>query len=85
MLLPSRSQVQPRLSDEAAEQLVTEYVALRKVGSSVSSDPNRRVITATPRQLESLVRMSEAHARMRLSPMVESTDVDEVPIDSDRT
>ena len=69
--------MQPRLSDAAAEQLISEYVALRRLGASVSSDPNRRVITATPRQLESLVRMSEAHARMRLSPLVETSDVDE--------
>lgn len=73
----ARKEVQPRLSDEAADQLIQEYVALRKVGASVSSDPTRRVITATPRQLESLVRLSEAHARMRLSPIVEPMDVDE--------
>ena len=73
----AKKEIQPRLSDDAAEQLITEYVALRRVGASVSSDPNRRVITATPRQLESLVRLSEAHARMRLSDVVEPSDVDE--------
>ncbi len=37
----------------------------------------RQVVSATPRQLESLVRLSEALARMRLSPTVEASDVAE--------
>ncbi len=37
----------------------------------------KKVITATPRQLESLIRLSEALARMRLSPVVERYDVKE--------
>ena len=36
-----------------------------------------QVITATPRQLESLVRLSEAQARMHLSPTVEERHVQE--------
>src|SRR4051812_18679694 len=35
------------------------YVDMRKLGG------NKKTITATPRQLESLIRLSEAHARMR--------------------
>lgn len=35
------------------------------------------MITATPRQLESLVRISEALARMRLSDTVAPSDVEE--------
>ena len=75
----ARKEVQPRLSPDAANQLIAEYVALRKLGTTLGSDGARasRVITATPRQLESLVRLSEAHARMRLSPWVEPSDVDE--------
>ncbi len=34
-----------------------------------------QVITATPRQLESSVRLAEALAKMRLSPTVEREDV----------
>ena len=37
----------------------------------------RTRITATPRQLESLIRLSEALARMRLSAEVVASDVDE--------
>ena len=38
---------------------------------------NKKTITATPRQLESLIRISEAIAKMRLSHVVEVKDVEE--------
>eukprot|EP00976_Prorocentrum_cordatum_P043006 871717-Prorocentrum_minimum.AAC.1 len=38
---------------------------------------HKKVITATPRQLESMIRLSEALARMRLSESVEVYDVKE--------
>lgn len=44
---------------------------MRQVGSS------RGAVTAYPRQLESLIRLAEAHARMRLSAKVENVDVEE--------
>lgn len=44
---------------------------MRKLGN------NKKVITATTRQLESLIRISEAFAKMRLSNIVEEKDVDE--------
>jgi len=37
----------------------------------------RGSVTAYPRQLESLIRMSEAHAKTRLSQRVERADVQE--------
>lgn len=37
---------------------------------------NKKTITATPRQLESLIRLSEAFAKMRLSNVVDCQDVD---------
>ena len=37
----------------------------------------RGAVTAYPRQLESLIRLAEAHARMRLSNVVEELDVNE--------
>ena len=67
----ARKEVHPKLSDGAARDLMNAYVDMRRLGAS------KRVITATPRQLESLIRLSEAHARMRLSPTVESSDVQE--------
>ena len=36
-----------------------------------------KTITATPRQLESMIRISEALAKMRLSKKVEKRDVEE--------
>ncbi|KXN89730.1 DNA replication licensing factor MCM4 [Leucoagaricus sp. SymC.cos] len=49
---------------------------MRSLGSS-TSDPraSEKRITATTRQLESMIRLSEAHARMRFSPFVEEKDV----------
>ena len=44
---------------------------MRMLGTS------RHTISATPRQLESLIRLSEARARLRFSPYVEKEDVDE--------
>lgn len=38
---------------------------------------NKHTISATPRQLESLIRLSEARARLRLAPYVSREDVEE--------
>lgn len=51
------------------------YVTLRKAGEDPRSAEKR--ITATTRQLESMIRLSEAHARMRFSLFVEVEDVRE--------
>ena len=48
---------------------------MRKAGEDPRSSERR--ITATTRQLESMIRLSEAHARMRFSPRVELDDVKE--------
>merc|ERR1719507_2403003 len=61
----------PQLTDQAAEALLKGYTDLRNQGSS------REVITATPRQLESLIRISESNAKMELREQVTSEDVDE--------
>merc|ERR1739838_1194749 len=61
----------PKLSDEAGTLLTQSYVRMRQVGAG------RGQITAYPRQLESLIRLAEAHARMRFSNTVELMDVEE--------
>jgi len=61
----------PVLSDSAGQQLIENYVEMRKIGAG------RGQITAYPRQLESLIRLAEAHARMRFSNTVELIDVEE--------
>jgi len=46
---------------------------MRKLGEDVRAAERR--ITATTRQLESMIRLSEAHAKMRLSEVVTRDDV----------
>lgn len=48
---------------------------MRKLGDDIRSAERR--ITATTRQLESMIRLSEAHARMRLAEEVTVADVEE--------
>ena len=67
----ARQEIQPKLSLKASEKLVQGYVAMRKLGM------NSKVITSTTRQLESLIRISESLAKMRLSKEVNENDVDE--------
>merc|ERR1712029_543525 len=61
----------PKLTEEAGTLLTQSYVKMRQIGSG------RGQITAYPRQLESLIRLAEAHARMRFSHHVEVVDVEE--------
>ncbi|KAI0299383.1 MCM-domain-containing protein [Multifurca ochricompacta] len=70
-----RSRVHPVISEEASQELVQFYVKLRSVGDDPRASEKR--ITATTRQLESMIRLSEAHARMRLSAEVQLQDVQE--------
>ncbi|EDW02583.1 DNA replication licensing factor MCM4 [Drosophila grimshawi] len=67
----AREHLSPTLSDEAQQRLIQAYVDMRKVGAG------RGQISAYPRQLESLIRLSEAHAKVRLSNEVELRDVEE--------
>ncbi|KAK0728984.1 MCM2/3/5 family-domain-containing protein [Apiosordaria backusii] len=71
----ARQKVNPLISNEAAKELVDSYVEMRKLGQDVRAAEKR--ITATTRQLESMIRLSEAHARMRLSETVTQNDVKE--------
>jgi DNA replication licensing factor MCM4 len=54
---------------------VDSYVDMRKLGQDVRAAEKR--ITATTRQLESMIRLSEAHAKMRLAATVTRDDVKE--------
>ena len=53
----AKDKYNPVLSDEAGQKMISYYVEMRKVGAG------RGQVTAYPRQLESLIRLSEAHAR----------------------
>ena len=71
----ARSNISPIITEEAGEELVKAYVEMRNIGDDPRASEKR--ITATTRQLESLIRLSEAHARMRFSEFVELRDVKE--------
>ena len=67
----ARAHCRPTLTEDAKTLLIEGYRALRRVGQMGTN----KVVTATPRQLEALIRLSEALARMRLSPTVQPSDV----------
>ncbi|KAG1681343.1 hypothetical protein FOA52_007391 [Chlamydomonas sp. UWO 241] len=67
----ARTRINPQLNEEAIEELVKAYGTLRQDGR------DRKVVVATPRQLESLIRISEALSRMRLSEVVGRAEVEE--------
>ncbi|ETN98041.1 hypothetical protein RFI_39481 [Reticulomyxa filosa] len=69
----SRREIHPTLSDRACHRLQEKYCEMRRMGRQ----DGRKTITATPRQLESLIRISEALARMRHSSSVTEDDVEE--------
>jgi len=65
----------PRLSERAKKKLIDAYVEMRRLGNMGGG--GKKTIVATPRQLESFVRLAEAKAKLRLSEEVTSEDVDE--------
>lgn len=73
----AKKHVHPRLLPEARDALVAAYLDLRRMGGGSSAHASRKNITATPRQLESLIRIAEALAKMRLRALVTRADVDE--------
>lgn len=64
----------PEISNSAVRKLVQGYVQMRQAGSFSNG---KKTISATPRQLESLIRLSEAHAKLQLSDVVTEANVDE--------
>ncbi|KAI9727275.1 MAG: hypothetical protein M1828_006894 [Chrysothrix sp. TS-e1954] len=71
----AREHIHPTITPAAASELVTHYVAMRKLGEDVRASERR--ITATTRQLESMIRLAEGHAKMRLATEVTASDVHE--------
>lgn len=71
----AKEHIHPVITQNAKTELVRAYVGMRKIGDDSRSDEKR--ITATTRQLESMIRLSEGHAKMRLSAEVELQDVQE--------
>lgn len=69
----SREEFHPKLTKEAGEELVKAYTEMRNLGRH----RGRKTISATPRNLESLIRLSEAVARIQHSNEVLVTHVKE--------
>ncbi|RKP40286.1 MCM2/3/5 family-domain-containing protein [Dimargaris cristalligena] len=69
----ARRNYHPVLTEDACAVLTSAYVELRKLGYS----RNNKVFSCTTRQLESMIRLAEAHAKMRLSRTVDVDDAHE--------
>jgi replicative DNA helicase Mcm len=63
----------PIIQDDARKQLIDFYLGLRKQGEDPSSP-----VPVTARQLEALIRLAEASARVRLSNTITTEDTDRV-------
>jgi DNA replication licensing factor MCM4 len=63
----ARENFHPKLTDESHQKLVEIYVNMRETGEGQ--------LSAYPRQLESLLRLAEAHAKIRFSNEVHTSDV----------
>ncbi len=67
----ARRYIKPKLTDEAIKLLRDFFVEMRKVDSAKSP------VAITPRQLEALIRLAEAHAKMALREYVTVEDAEE--------
>ena len=68
----SKQKVIPKISNEAATEIENFYVELRN--RPVSSESELRPIPISARQLQALIRMAEASAKVRLSDIVTKED-----------
>ncbi len=63
--------IYPIMTDEAMGAIEKKYLEIRKTGEAAGSS-----VPITPRQLEAIIRLSEASARLRLSSEVTIDDAD---------
>eukprot|EP00002_Diphylleia_rotans_P034986 TRINITY_DN7583_c0_g1_i1.p1 TRINITY_DN7583_c0_g1~~TRINITY_DN7583_c0_g1_i1.p1 ORF type:complete len:832 (+),score=180.45 TRINITY_DN7583_c0_g1_i1:55-2550(+) len=64
----AKSRVKPTLTEKAAERISQDYALLR-------AKEDQRTLPITARTLETMIRLSSAHAKCRLSPAVTEEDV----------
>ncbi|CAM9467250.1 unnamed protein product [Phaeothamnion confervicola] len=63
----AKTRVHPKLTDEAREFIAAAYAVLR-------GKQDHKTLPVTARSLETIIRLSTAHAKARLSPVVEESD-----------
>ncbi len=68
----AKQKIDPKLSDEAVSEIKKFYVDLRN--KPITSESAMRPIPISARQLQALIRMAEASARLRLSKTVDLQD-----------
>jgi len=66
----ARQNIRPVLSKEASDIILKFYVELRDLGRK------SRSFTATPRQLEGFIRLSEASAKIKLKSTIDASDAE---------
>ncbi|MEM1611555.1 MAG: minichromosome maintenance protein MCM [Sulfolobales archaeon] len=69
----ARRYIRPKLSEEARKMISDFFVEMRRASAENKETP----IAITARQLEALIRLTEAHARMRLSSIATEEDAAE--------
>ncbi|GLT50639.1 hypothetical protein SLA2020_241120 [Shorea laevis] len=69
----AKHRFQPELTDEASEHIATAYAELRNASSNAKTGGT---LPITARTLETIIRLSTAHAKLKLSPKVNKTDVE---------
>ncbi|XP_015876872.1 DNA replication licensing factor MCM3 [Ziziphus jujuba] len=69
----AKHRIQPDLTDEASEQIAMAYAELRNAGSNAKTGGT---LPITARTLETIIRLSTAHAKLKLSRKVSKSDVE---------
>eukprot|EP00486_Rosalina_sp_Unknown_P001650 CAMPEP_0201566580 /NCGR_PEP_ID=MMETSP0190_2-20130828/6432_1 /ASSEMBLY_ACC=CAM_ASM_000263 /TAXON_ID=37353 /ORGANISM="Rosalina sp." /LENGTH=337 /DNA_ID=CAMNT_0047985467 /DNA_START=1397 /DNA_END=2411 /DNA_ORIENTATION=- len=65
----AKKQYKPILTDEACEEIANKYAELRE-------EERNQTLPITARCLETIIRLSTAHAKLRLSKKIQQEDVD---------
>eukprot|EP01063_Lacrimia_lanifica_P014627 TRINITY_DN21198_c0_g1_i1.p1 TRINITY_DN21198_c0_g1~~TRINITY_DN21198_c0_g1_i1.p1 ORF type:complete len:819 (+),score=327.68 TRINITY_DN21198_c0_g1_i1:54-2510(+) len=68
--------MKPDLTDAAREKIQQHWINLREQQKEQEATQSNSAIYINPRTLESLIRLSTAHAKVRLSDTVDEKDVD---------
>ncbi|XWS19823.1 hypothetical protein CRYUN_Cryun31cG0049800 [Craigia yunnanensis] len=69
----AKHRIQPELTDEASEHIATAYAELRNASSNAKTGGT---LPITARTLETIIRLSTAHSKLKLSRKVTKIDVE---------